>query len=178
MCADDPVVIAHASRVLLKNVRSMTRQRWRQSGFRNAHGSNQAGGSMRNLMGQVDGTVNIHDEVGFDRHVWDDGSEQPWFSGGTVLVLRRIRADMDGWDELDRDSKELVVGRRLSDGAPLTGSAETDEPDFEATIGESPSSLPIHTSPWLATVPTTNSFCAGPTTTTTLPNPATPLTAA
>lgn len=138
VCADDPVVIAHASRVLLKNVRSMTRQRWRQSGFRNAHGSNQAGGSMRNLMGQVDGTVNIHDEVGFDRHVWDDGSVQPWFSGGTVLVLRRIRADMDGWDELDRDSKELVVGRRLSDGAPLTGSAETDEPDFEATIGGIP----------------------------------------
>ena len=28
---------------------------------------------MRNLMGQVDGTANLHDEEAFDRHVWDDG---------------------------------------------------------------------------------------------------------
>ena len=130
LCADDPVVIAHAGRVLLKNVRSMTTQRWRQSGFRNAHGSGLPGGSMRNLMGQVDGTANLHDDAAFDRHIWDDGHAQPWFAGGTVLVLRRIRAEMDTWDELDRASKELTVGRRLDTGAPLTGRREEDEPDF------------------------------------------------
>jgi dye decolorizing peroxidase len=138
LCADDPMVLAHTGRVLLKNVRSLARQRWRQSGFRNAHGSNQAGGSMRNLMGQVDGTANLHDEAAFDRHVWDDGSEQPWFAGGTVMVVRRIRAEMDAWDELDRSGKELVVGRRLADGAPLTGRQEFDEPDFEANVGGIP----------------------------------------
>jgi dye decolorizing peroxidase len=121
ICADDPVVIAHACRVLLKNVRSMTRQRWRQSGFRNAHGSNRPGGSMRNLMGQVDGTANLHDEDAFDRLVWDDRASAQWFAGGTVLIVRRIRAEMDTWDELDRASKELTVGRRLDNGAPLTG---------------------------------------------------------
>jgi dye decolorizing peroxidase len=133
ICADDPVVIAHASRVLLKNVRAMTSHRWRQSGFRNAHGSDASGGSMRNLMGQVDGTANVHDPAGFDRNVWDAGADQPWFSGGTVLVLRRIRAEMDTWDELDRSSKELTVGRRLDTGAPLTGRLESDEPDLSAT---------------------------------------------
>ncbi|MCV7267920.1 Dyp-type peroxidase [Mycobacterium doricum] len=138
LCADDPVVIAHASRVMLKNVRTMTRQRWRQNGFRNAHGSNRAGGSMRNLMGQVDGTVNMHDDAAFERHVWDDGTDQPWFAGGTILVLRRIRADMDAWDELDRDAKELVVGRKLDSGAPLTGQNETDEPDFDANVAGIP----------------------------------------
>lgn len=138
LCADDPVAIAHAGRVMLKNVRTMTRQRWRQSGFRNAHGAAAPGGSMRNLMGQVDGTVNLRTEAEFDRHVWHDGSDQPWFAGGTVLVLRRIRAIMDTWDELDRDAKELVVGRRLSDGAPLTGDDEADEPDFEANVGGIP----------------------------------------
>jgi dye decolorizing peroxidase len=138
ICADDPVVVAHTSRVLLKNVRAMTRQRWRQKGFRNAYGSNVSGGSMRNLMGQVDGTANIHDEQGFDRHVWDDGSSQPWFAGGTVLVLRRIRAEMDTWDELDRAGKELVVGRRLDSGAPLTGDRESDEPDLAASVGGIP----------------------------------------
>lgn len=138
LCADDPVVIAHASRVLLKNVRSMTRQRWRQSGFRNAHGSGRPGASMRNLMGQVDGTVNIHDEAGFARNVWADASDQAWFAGGTVVVLRRIRASMDAWDQLDRASKELVVGRRLDTGAPLTGAKEADEADFDANVGGIP----------------------------------------
>jgi dye decolorizing peroxidase len=120
--------------VLLKNVRSMTRQRWRQSGFRNAHGSNRPGGSMRNLMGQVDGTANLHDGQAFDRYVWADGAAAPWFAGGTVLVIRRIRAEMDTWDELDRPSKELTVGRRLDTGAPLTGRTESDEPDLGATV--------------------------------------------
>ncbi len=138
ICADDPVVVAHASRVLLKNVRSMTRQRWRQSGFRNAYGANRPGGSMRNLMGQVDGTANLHDKKALDRYVWDDHPSAPWFSGGTVLVIRRIRAEMDSWDELDRASKELTVGRRLDTGAPLTGRKEADEPDLSAAVNGIP----------------------------------------
>lgn len=138
LCSDDPVVLAHACRVLLKNVRTMTTQRWRQSGFRTAHGSDRGGTGMRNLMGQVDGTANIRDEAAFDRHVWDDGADQPWFAGGTVLVLRRIRAEMDSWDELDRTRKELVIGRRLDTGAPLTGGREDDEPDLTARRGGIP----------------------------------------
>jgi dye decolorizing peroxidase len=138
ICADDPVVVAHASRVLLKNVRTMTSQRWRQSGFRNAHGSEQSGASMRNLMGQVDGTANLREAAQFDRNVWDDGTTQPWFAGGTVLVVRRIRAEMDTWDELDRSSKELAVGRRLDTGAPLTGQLESDQPDLTATTNGIP----------------------------------------
>jgi dye decolorizing peroxidase len=134
ICADDPIVIAHAGRVLLKNVRSMTRLRWRQSGFRNAHGSDRPGGSMRNLMGQVDGTANLHGEEAFDRNVWHDPVSAPWFAGGTVLVVRRIRAEMDTWDELDRASKELTVGRRLDNGAPLTGRKESDIPDLDAAV--------------------------------------------
>lgn len=138
VCADDPVAVAHASRVLLKNVRSMTRQRWRQSGFRNARGASRSGGSMRNLMGQVDGTANLHDAAAFDRYVWDDRASAPWFAGGTVLVVRRIRAEMDSWDELDRASKELTVGRRLDSGAPLTGRTEADEPDLDADVNGIP----------------------------------------
>lgn len=86
---------------------------------------------MRNLMGQVDGTVqpdsSLHDSL-----IWDDGSAQPWFAGGTSLVLRRIAMDLDGWAELDRRGRELTVGRRLSDGAPLSGTSERDDPDFTA----------------------------------------------
>ncbi|MGV0716280.1 Dyp-type peroxidase [Mycolicibacterium sp. XJ662] len=134
ICADDPVVVAHASRVLLKNVRTMTTQRWQQRGFRDARGSDASGATMRNLMGQIDGTVNLTDAAAFDRHVWDRGAEQPWFAGGTIAVVRRIRAEMDTWDQIDREAKELAVGRRLDSGAPLTGQHEFDEPDFSAAV--------------------------------------------
>lgn len=135
LCADDPMALTHAARVLLKNVRSLVVPRWRQSGFRHAAGADRSGATMRNLMGQVDGTANLRTPAEFDRHVWDDGEQHPWFAGGTVLVLRRIRAEMDTWDELDRESKELTVGRRLDTGAPLTGERESDEPDLTAAVG-------------------------------------------
>ncbi|MGE0218724.1 Dyp-type peroxidase [Mycolicibacterium sp.] len=138
ICADDPMVVAHASRVLLKNVRTLATQRWRQPGFRSAHGADASGGTMRNLMGQVDGTVNLGEPAELDRYVWDDGTDQPWFAGGTVAVLRRIHAELDSWDELDRTSKELTVGRRLDTGAPLTGTREHDDPDFAAAEGGIP----------------------------------------
>lgn len=138
ICADDPIVVAHAARVLLKNVRTMTTQRWRQSGFRGARGSDASGATMRNLMGQVDGTVNLTDEAAFDRYVWDHGAQQPWFAGGTIAVVRRIRAEMDTWDQIDRESKELAVGRRLDNGAPLTGEREFDEPDLTASVNGIP----------------------------------------
>lgn len=138
LCADDPMALAHAARVLLKNVRRFVVPRWRQSGFRHAAGADRSRATMRNLMGQVDGTANLREPAEFDRHVWDDGSRQPWFAGGTVLVLRRIRAEMDTWDELDRESKESAVGRRLDTGAPLTGERESDQPDLTAQVGGIP----------------------------------------
>lgn len=138
ICADDPMVVAHTSRVLLKNVRAMTRQRWRQNGFRHAHGADGSSRTMRNLMGQVDGTANLRDTGEFDRFIWDEGAGQPWFAGGTILVLRRIRAEMDTWDELDRASKEFAVGRRLDTGAPLTGTREDDVPDLDAQVNGIP----------------------------------------
>ncbi len=134
ICSDDQVAVAHAARVLLKNVRSLTTVRWAQRGFRRAHGAEAAGTTMRNLMGQVDGTVNPSPtEADFDGLVWDDGSAQPWLAGGTSMVIRRIRIEMDTWDELDRPGREITVGRRLDTGAPLTGTAEHDEADFDAT---------------------------------------------
>jgi len=133
ICADDPLTVAHATRVLTKNVRSLTVARWRQTGFRPARGADPADVTMRNLMGQVDGTVNpVAGTADFDEVVWDDGREQPWLAGGTLMVLRRIRMNLDTWDELDRAGKELAVGRRLDNGAPLTGLRENDPVDITA----------------------------------------------
>lgn len=132
VCGDDPTTVAHAVRVLGKNVRSRVRIRWSQRGFRHARGSTASGTTMRNLMGQIDGTVNPRSEIDFDRFVWDDGTEQPWSEGGTSLVLRRIAMELDTWEELDRHARELSVGRTIANGAPLTGTDEHDAPDFRA----------------------------------------------
>ncbi|BBZ03305.1 iron-dependent peroxidase [Mycolicibacterium chitae] len=137
LCADSPLPVSHAVRVLTKNVRSMATVRWIQRGFREPIRTEDPAGSMRNLMGQVDGTVNLAGSQ-FDQFVWDHGEDQDWFAGGTILIVRRIRAEMDTWDQLGRDTKELVVGRTLGSGAPLTGHQESDEPDFDAHVGGIP----------------------------------------
>ena len=133
ICADDPVTLAHAQRMLLKDSRSFAVVRWIQTGFRRAYGSEQAGTTDRNLFGQVDGSANpVPGTPGFDRVVWGDAEIPAWLEGGTSVVVRRIAMNLDTWDELDRRGREESVGRTLANGAPLTGSAEHDEPDFEA----------------------------------------------
>ncbi|GAA4108546.1 Dyp-type peroxidase [Nocardioides fonticola] len=130
ICADDPLTLAHARRVLTKDARTFVRVRWVQEGFRRAVGVEPDGTSMRNVMGQVDGTGNPTEaDADFADLVW---STEPGFVGGTTMIVRRIRARMDAWDKVDRVGREAAVGRRLDTGAPLTGTREFDPPDFEA----------------------------------------------
>ncbi|MEW1937714.1 Dyp-type peroxidase [Dietzia maris] len=138
ICADDPLIVSHAARVLASGVRGVVRQRWVQRGFRKAVGTDPSGRTQRNLFGQIDGTENPRpDDVDFDQILFSDGRgshgrAQRWMRGGSSLVLRRIRMTMDTWEEIDRTSRELSVGRRLDTGAPLTGAHEHDPADFEA----------------------------------------------
>ncbi|MET4224267.1 Dyp-type peroxidase [Oerskovia enterophila] len=130
VCADDEVTVSHAVRMLLREARAFASVRWLQKGFRRSVGSEPAGRTMRNLMGQIDGTRNV-DPVADAPLVWSDGTDG-WLAGGTSMVVRRIRMELDTWDEVDRSTREAVMGRRLADGAPLTGTKEHDEPDLEA----------------------------------------------
>ncbi|SEM86070.1 Dyp-type peroxidase [Cryobacterium sp. TMT1-3] len=133
IAADDSLTVAHATRMLLKDSRSFGTVRWVQSGFRRAPGSVKPGTTMRNLFGQVDGTVNfVPGTPDFERLVWGYAGNPTWLHGGTGFVLRRVAMQLDKWDKLDRSGREASVGRTLSNGAPLTGVNETDEPDFDA----------------------------------------------
>ena len=135
VASDDPVTVAHTTRMLLKDSRSFASVRWVQTGFRRAHGTVKPGTTMRNLFGQVDGTTNpVPGTADFDEVVWNTSG---WLAGGTGAVIRRIRMDLDKWDRLDRSGRDQSIGRFQSNGAPLTSSphgeaAEFDEPDFEA----------------------------------------------
>ena len=149
--ADDPLPISHAARMLDRDLASFVEPLWRQRGFRRARGSEGDGTTMRNLMGQVDGTVNpSSSEDGFDGLVWL-GREAGWLAGGTALVLRRIRMELDTWDMVDRPGREQTIGRRLSDGAPLTAppapplgdGGERTPADFDAKDARGLSVIPV-----------------------------------
>ncbi|WP_430868099.1 Dyp-type peroxidase [Demequina aurantiaca] len=137
--ADDQVPMAHATRMILKDGRGFASLRWRQDGFRRAYGSQPGGTTMRNLFGQVDGTSNPQRGTpDFADVVWAAGDD--WMTGGTSLVLRRIDLAMETWDEVGTQGRENAVGRTVATGAPLTGTAETDEPDFDA---QGPNGFPV-----------------------------------
>jgi dye decolorizing peroxidase len=127
---DDPLTVAHAVRMLLKDARGFAGVRWTQHGFRRAYGTERPGTTMRNLFGQVDGTTNPQPGTKeFNKIVW---AKDGWLAGGTGAVIRRIRMDLDKWDRLDRSGRDASIGRSIANGAPLTGTDEFDEPDFDA----------------------------------------------
>ncbi|MFB6722345.1 Dyp-type peroxidase [Kribbella sp. NPDC056345] len=128
--ADDELSVVHAVRRFVADAKPFAVPAWRQTGFWNSTGPDGKPVTGRNLFGQVDGTGNP--AVGtpeFDATVWTA-------DGGTTLVVRRIKLNLDTWDELTRSEQERAVGRKLSTGAPLTGTAEHDELDLEARDAE------------------------------------------
>lgn len=130
IAADDTTSVEHASSRLIRDAGPFASVRWVQHAFwrtLDASGNPVTG---RNLFGQVDGTAN---PAGADRDatLWP-ANPPAWFAGGTTLVVRRIEFEMATWDKLVRDRQELVIGRNLTNGAPLTGTNETDEMDFDA----------------------------------------------
>lgn len=135
--AHDGTTVEHAVRRMVADAAPFARPRWRQSGFWNGFGADGAPATGRNLFGQVDGSANPSPGTRlFDDTVW---SRDPvWFAGGTTLVVRRIRMDLDTWDTLTRAEQERAVGRRLTDGAPLTGGGEKDDLDLAATSAGRP----------------------------------------
>jgi dye decolorizing peroxidase len=133
VAGDDVLTISHAVRILTRDARTFADVRWIQRGFSRTPPVVPEGTTPRNALGQVDGTVNpVPGSDDFSDVVWSEG-EPAWFAGGTMLVLRRIRMELDTWDELGRADREQVIGRRLSDGAPITGGTEQTPVDLEAT---------------------------------------------
>ncbi|WP_017573662.1 Dyp-type peroxidase [Nocardiopsis halotolerans] len=134
--AEDPVVLSAAVDHLLRTVRGRAGVRWALPGFqRSAAAAVDPEATPRNLMGQVDGTVNPRpDEALFGTQVLASHTERPlaWMDGGSYVVVRRIRMLLDDWFALEPRRREEVIGRRLADGAPLGGDRERDRPDLSA----------------------------------------------
>jgi deferrochelatase/peroxidase EfeB len=134
-CADDPQVAFHAVRNLRRLGFGTVVPRWMELGFGRTSSTSPAQATPRNLMGFKDGTRNIDatDADLMGAHVWI-GQEEPqrWARGGSYLVSRKIRMRMEQWDRDRLGDQQDVFGRFKTTGAPLTGTAETDTPDFAA----------------------------------------------
>ena len=133
-CAHDPQVAVHAIRNLTRIAFGTARIRWSQLGFGRTSSTSTAQATPRNLFGFKDGTANLKSEepAAVDEFVWvgesDDGD---WMTGGTYLVTRKIVMTIENWDRVKLAEQEDIIGRSKGEGAPLTGSDEFDEPDFD-----------------------------------------------
>lgn len=132
IAAADATTVDHVTRRLVLDAAPFAQTRWVQDGSWRGLDADHQPVTGRNLFGQVDGTGNLRpDDPLFDATVWT--KVPSWFAGGTTLVVRRIRMDLDTWDTLTRDEQERSIGRDLAVGAPLGGTHESDTPDFSAT---------------------------------------------
>jgi deferrochelatase/peroxidase EfeB len=128
-CADDPQVAFHVIRNFARIAAGTAMLRWSQVGFGRASATSRTQQTPRNLMGFKDGTNNIkvEDPDSTSRFVWvGDETDQDWMRGGSYLVMRKIRMQIEGWDSDSLADQERVIGRTKEVGAPLSGRHEHD----------------------------------------------------
>ncbi len=142
VCAEDPQVVIHAVRNLVRIGRGTVLSRWIQQGFLPAEHDE----TPRNLMGFKDGTNNpkIDDAAAMDATVWVPEDEpQAWMRGGTYLVFRRIRIQIEFWDRTNLDEQENTIGRRKGSGAPMGATHEFDPLPLDAEGDDGKPAIPI-----------------------------------
>ncbi|WP_395640739.1 iron uptake transporter deferrochelatase/peroxidase subunit [Pseudolysinimonas sp.] len=144
-CAHDPQVAVHAIRNLTRLAFGTARIRWSQLGFGRTSSTSTHQATPRNLFGFKDGTANLKSEepAAVDEFVWVGDEDQNWMSGGTYLVTRKIVMTIENWDRVSLAEQEDIVGRSKGEGAPLSGSAEFDDPDFELGTTDGGKVIPV-----------------------------------
>ncbi|MFJ6195312.1 iron uptake transporter deferrochelatase/peroxidase subunit [Micromonospora sp. NPDC092111] len=134
-CANDPQVAVHAIRNLARIGMGVVSVRWSQLGFGRTSSTSRDQATPRNLFGFKDGTANLKAEDAdlLRDQLWaQPGDGADWMTGGSYLVTRKIRMQIETWDRSSLAEQEQIVGRTKGSGAPLGRKDEFDEPDFAA----------------------------------------------
>ncbi|MGW5254324.1 iron uptake transporter deferrochelatase/peroxidase subunit [Streptomyces sp. NPDC004012] len=137
-CADDPQVAVHAIRNLARIGFGKVAIRWSQLGFGKTSSTTPDAQTPRNLMGFKDGTRNIAgtETDRLKKFVWvqdgDGDRNSAWMTGGSYLVARRIRMNIETWDRTSLQEQEDVFGRDKGEGAPVGKAKEHDAPFLKA----------------------------------------------
>lgn len=134
-CAHDPQVAVHAIRNLTRIAFGRAVLRWSQLGFGRTSSTSVDQATPRNLLGFKDGTMGLRAEQTdlIDAHVWVQAGADPaadWLVGGSYMVARKIKMQIETWDRAPMREQENIVGRTKREGAPLSGGVEFDQPDF------------------------------------------------
>jgi deferrochelatase/peroxidase EfeB len=134
LSADQPDVLLHALRQLMRRTRDNLVLHWMLDGY-NRPDARPAPGRTdnRNLLGFKDGTANldITDRQLIDELVWvgaDDG-EPAWAVGGSYQAVRIIRM-FEFWDRTPLNEQQKIIGRDKAGGAPLGKDRESDDPGY------------------------------------------------
>jgi deferrochelatase/peroxidase EfeB len=136
-CADDAQVAFHAIRNLTRLALGSATVRYLQTGFGRTASAGGGTTTPRNLLGFRDGTANLatSDAGAMGTFVWADDPDQEWMHGGSYLVARRIRVQLEAWDRSTLGDQERTVGRVKDTGAPIGASDEHDPVDLHALDG-------------------------------------------
>ena len=135
-CAHDPQVAVHAIRNLARIGFGTVSMRWNQLGFGRTSSTSTKQQTPRNLMGFKDGTANLkaEDTREVEKFVWVDPADDAgaaWLAGGSYLVARRIKIQIEPWDRTPLREQEQLIGRERAHGAPLSGGTEFTDLDLE-----------------------------------------------
>ncbi|MEV6986528.1 iron uptake transporter deferrochelatase/peroxidase subunit [Sphaerisporangium sp. NPDC051017] len=134
-CAHDPQVAVHAIRNLARIGFGKVSVRWSQLGFGRTSSTSRAQATPRNLMGFKDGTDNLklEDAEMLKQQLWVAPEDEPaWMTGGSYMVTRKIRMNIETWDRAPLSEQQQIFGRDKGEGAPLGKSREFDPIDFNA----------------------------------------------
>jgi deferrochelatase/peroxidase EfeB len=134
-CSDDPQVAVHAIRNLARIGFGRVAVRYSQLGFGRTSSTSKAQATPRNLFGFKDGTNNLklEDTAKLEQQLWVQPEDGPdWMAGGSYLVSRRIRMNIEIWDRTSLSEQEAIIGRGKGTGAPLGKADEFDAIDFAA----------------------------------------------
>ncbi|MFG2358574.1 iron uptake transporter deferrochelatase/peroxidase subunit [Streptomyces sp. NPDC048521] len=137
-CADDPQVAVHAIRNLARIGFGKVAVRWSQLGFGKTSSTTPHAQTPRNLFGFKDGTRNIAgtETDRLKKFVWvgdgDVNGRSDWMTGGSYLVARRIRMNIETWDRTPLQEQEDIFGRDKGEGAPVGKAKEHDAPFLKA----------------------------------------------
>ncbi|WP_214411581.1 iron uptake transporter deferrochelatase/peroxidase subunit [Sphaerisporangium fuscum] len=146
-CAHDPQVAVHAVRNLARIGFGKVSVRWSQLGFGRTSSTSRAQATPRNLMGFKDGTNNLklEDAALLRQQLWVASGDGPdWMTGGSYMVTRKIRMNIETWDRAPLSEQEQIFGRDKGAGAPLGRKGEFDEPDFAAKQADGTPAIPMN----------------------------------
>lgn len=118
--------------------------RWSRPGFRSTPAT--AADPMnttRNLMGHRDGTGNP--PTGSPLWKVAVAAQGPdWMTGGSYLIARQIRIDLEAWYQRSESDRDNTIGRRTSDGAALGQTHEQQKVDLGQLTSDGKPVIPAH----------------------------------